>query len=672
VLPHFSAVLPEKIEPSLKHIIAKNRLLLNELIKKGPPYTWDNLMRPLEEMNDELSQFWAPISHLHSVAENETLRTAYNSCLPLLAEYQTEILQNEMLYQAIQSLTTHPDYEQFDKVQRKIIDNDLRDFNLSGVGLPPAEKTHFAELQKQSSMLTTKFGENVLDATHAWTFHVTDRHALKGLSEQTMQLLEQNAQHTEKEGWVITLDFPCYSTVMKYLDNREIRWLLYEAYTTRASDQGPHAGRWDNSKLIEDILKNRFDLSKLLNFNHFVDYSLTTKMAENPQQILDFLDDLVTKAKPFAEQEMQELRDFSKNMDGIEQLEAWDIAYYTEKLRGEKYALHQEDLRPYFPIHKVLEGMFTIINKIFGIKIVERLGVDTWHPQVQFFDIFDEKDNLRGSFYTDLYARPHKREGAWMDECRVRRQLPDGHIQYPIAFLTCNFNRPLGNRPALLTHDDVLTLFHEFGHCLHHLLTQINYASVAGINGVPWDAVEVPSQFLERWCWEKESLALISQQVDTGEPLPDFLYQKLLAAKNFQAGMHMVRQLEFSLFDFRVHLEPTPPDSNRIQAILDDVRKNVSVIKTPGFNRFQHTFSHIFAGGYAAGYYSYHWAEVLSSDAYAKFEETGIFNHNTGLAFLATILEQGGSQHPMDLFVAFRGRKPTIDAFLRHNGIKSL
>jgi oligopeptidase A len=668
-LPNFSPLLPEQIEPTLKLIISQNKITLNELLAKGPPFTWENLSLPLEELSDKLSKFWAPISHLHSVAETDALRNAYNNCLPLLSNYSTGLLQNELLFGAIQSIADSPSYRSFTPPQHKIIENDLRDFKLAGVVLPPTEKIHFAELQKQLSTLTTKFSENLLDATHAWTFHVTDIHALKGLSDQTLQLLAQNAEQNEKEGWIITLDYPCYSMVMKYLDNRELRWLLYEAYVTRASDQGPHAGRYDNSPLMENILKIRSELAKLLGFKHFVDYSLATKMADNSKDVLDFLNALASKAKKFAAHEIKELQEFAKNTDGLAQLEAWDLPYYSEKLRGSKYALHQEEVKDYFPIQKVLEGMFETVNKLFGLKITERLGVDTWHPQIQFFDIYDENNNLRGSLYIDLYARAHKREGAWMDECRVRRQLMDGTLQLPVAFLTCNFNRPIGNRPALLTHDDVTTLFHEFGHCLHHLLTQMIYAGVSGINGVPWDAVEVPSQFLEHWCWEPETLRLISEHVVTGESLPDSLYQKLIAAKNFQAGLHLLRQLEFAIFDFRLHLENTPPTTARIQELLEEIRNNLAVFKTPPFNRFQHSFSHIFAGGYAAGYYSYLWAEVLSSDAYSKFEETGIFNRETGQAFLQTILEQGGSIHPMELFVTFRGRKPTIDALLRHHGI---
>lgn len=668
LLPIFSDIQPAAIEPTLKQLITQNRATLNKLLEQST-YTWANFMAPLEEMDDQLSHLWSPISHLHAVAESDPLRTAYNTCLPLLTEYHTELMQNEAIYKAIQSIVESTDYSHFNPAQRKVIDNALRDFKLAGVHLPPAAKARFAELQKQASKLSTRFSENILDATHAWTLHVTDPDALLGLPEQALKIAAQTAQQRELDGWVLTLDYSCYATVMKNLAHREFRWLIYEAYVTRASDQGPHAGRWDNTTIMEAILKTRHEIANLVGFKNYAEYSLATKMAHSPEGVLQFLYDLVIKSKTAAHHEMQELTEFAKTADGIERLEAWDLPYYSEKLRQTKLALAEDDLRPYFPITKVLEGMFTIVNKLYGIKIVERHGVDTWHPHVQFFEIYDENATLRGYFYTDLYARPHKRDGAWMDECQARRRLPDGSLHLPIAFLTCNFTRPLNNNVALLAHEDVQTLFHEFGHCLHHLLTQVDYAPVAGINGVPWDAVEFPSQFFEHWCWEKEALALISAHKDTGEPLPDVLYNKLVSAKNFQPGMHMLRQLEFALFDFRLHLEYDPDKGPQVQVTLDQVRQEASVINLPIFNRFQHSFSHIFAGGYAAGYYSYKWAEVLSCDAYAPFTEKGIFDAATGKAFLKNILEQGGVRDPMELYVAFRGHEPTVDALLRQSGL---
>ncbi len=667
-LPDFSVISYDQIKEALEQILMQNRTQLNEIVNNTHT-NWDSVMRPLEEMDNRLNKMWSPVSHLHAVMESDELREAYNACLPLLTDYQTDLLQNEKLFQAIKTLSDQPDHQKFSDVQKKAIKNDLRDFRLAGVSLSPDAKARFTELQKKLIQLSTQFGENVLDATHAWSMHVTDRDTLQGLPEQTLKMAEHTAAQQNKTGWVFTLDYPCYSTVMKYLHNRELRRLMYEAYVTRASDQGPDAKRFDNTTIMEEILKIRYELSNLLGFANFVEYSLVTKMAKNPEQVLTFLQDLVEKSKPFALREMDELNEFANSSDGIAQIEAWDLPYYSEKLRLAKYAISQEELRAYFPVNNVLNGMFTVMGRLFGINIKERTGVDTWQPQVKFFEIYDAKNQLRGYFYTDLFARPHKRDGAWMDECRVRQRLSDHTLQYPVAFLTCNFTPPLNNKPSLLTHEDVQTLFHEFGHCLHHLLTQVEFSSLSGINGVPWDAVEFPSQFFEHWCWDFATLQLISAHEKTGEPLPMQLYEKMLAAKNFQAGMHMLRQLEFALFDFRLHLEFDPTKGPQVQKILDDVRSKVAVVPIPAFNRFQHSFSHIFAGGYAAGYYSYKWAEVLSSDAFARFEEQGIFDQASGQAFLNNILEQGGVYEPMDLFVAFRGREPTIQALLRHSGL---
>ena len=606
---------------------------------------------------------------MHSVAETKELRAAYKACLPLLTEYHVEFMQNELLYKAVKSLAESAEYSTLQPAQQKIIDNELRDFKLAGVSLSPGAKAQYGELQKKLTELTTSFSEHVLDATQAWTLHIEDINELTGIPEESLALAAQNAEQHKKSGWLFSLDYPSYSTFIKYADNRELRKKMYTAYVTRASDQGPNAGRWDNTQIIEDILKARYELANLLGFSNYAIYSLATKMADTPDRVLGFLNELVIKSKPYAEKEVQELYAFAKEKDGITQVESWDFPYYTEKLRGHKYALSQEDLRPYFPVNKVLTGMFAIVNKLYGIRIVEREQVDTWHPQVQFFEVYDEHNNLRGYFYIDLFARAHKRDGAWMDECRVRRRLADGSIQYPVTYLTCNFTRPLGDKPALLTHDEVLTLFHEFGHGLHHLLTKVDYAGVSGLNGVPWDAVEFPSQFFEFWCWDRESLNLISSHHETGEPIPDELYKKMIAAKNFQSGLQMLRQLEFSLFDFRIHLEYDPLQEKTAQAMLDEIRETVAVTKPPSFNRFQQSFSHIFAGGYAAGYYSYKWAEVLASDAFAKFEENGIFDAATGRAFLHNILEQGGTSDPMVLFVTFRGHEPSIEPLLKHSGL---
>lgn len=670
LLPTFSNIIPAEIEPTLKQIIEQNQQQLQAILAQKPHFSWQNLFVPLQEMDNRLNKMWSPVAHLYAVQESEALRSAYNACLPLLTDYHTSLLQNEELYAAIQALAASPEAHTWSAAQHKVINNELRDFRLAGVGLPPADKAQLADLQKQLSGLTTQFAENLLDASHAWSLHTTNPEDLEGLPEQALQAAAQAAQQQNKTGWLFTLDYPSYSSVIKYLARRELRYQMYAAYVTRASDQGPNAGQWDNTNLMEDILKVRQEIAQLLNFPHFAAYSLATKMADTPERVLQFLNDLVARAEPFAKQEMHELEVYAKSLDNIDQLQAWDVAFYTEKLRQAKYAISTEELRQYFPANKALSGMFEVMQRLLGIRMVEQFDADVWHPDVQFFAIYDAANQLRGYFYTDLYARPHKRDGAWMDEARVRQRLPDNTIQLPVAFLTCNFAPPLGDKPALLTHDDVQTLFHEFGHCLHHLLTQVDYAPIAGINGVPWDAVEFPSQFFEYWCWDKEALQLISAHVITGAPVPDALYDKLIANKNFQAGMHMLRQLEFALFDFRLHMEFVPgAQSLQVPAILADIRSKISVLAVPVFNRFQHSFSHIFAGGYAAGYYSYKWAEVLSSDAFSRFEEQGVFDRESGQAFLTHILAQGGAKSPMDLFVAFRGREPRIDALLKYSGL---
>ncbi|HSW70029.1 MAG TPA: M3 family metallopeptidase [Gammaproteobacteria bacterium] len=668
-LPIFSTLPLAQVEPALKQVLSENRSKLQTLLKNNSAFTWENLILPMEALDNLLNKMWSPVSHLHAVMESDELRTIYNACIPLLTEYHTELMQNEILYRAVKMISESADYKNFSPVQIKAIENELRDFKLAGVSLPPKDKERFAELSKALSKLSTQFGENLLDATQGWTLHVTDQNDLKGLPEQTIQLARQTAEQHGKAGWELTLDYPCYSMVMKYLENRELRRFMYEAYVTRASDQGPQAGRWDNTKIIEDILQNRQELAKLIGTANYAEYSLKTKMAKTPEHVLNFLHELVAQSKSFGERDIRELTEFARSLDDFQQLECWDLGFYTEKLRMAKYAVSQEELRAYFPIDKVLSGMFTVMQRLFGIKIVERTDVDIWHSQVQFFEVYDHDNKLRGYFYTDLYARKHKRDGAWMDECRMRQTLPDGDLQYPVAFLTCNFTPPVNGKTAMLTHDDVQTVFHEFGHCLHHLLTQVNFASLSGINGVPWDAVEFPSQFLEHWCWDKETLKLISSHEKSGESLPDELYDKLIAAKNFQSGMTMLRQLEFALFDFRLHLEFDSTKGGQVQKILDEVRAEVGVFPTPAFNRFQNSFSHIFAGGYAAGYYSYKWAEVLASDAFSLFVERGIFDAETGRSYLKNILEQGGVYDPMELFIKFRGREPKIDALLKECGL---
>ena len=668
-LPPFSRISAEHVEPAIDTLLAENRKAVETLLAATEDYTWDNLIQPLEDMDDRLSRLWSPISHMNSVVNSEALRAAYNACLPKLSEYGTEMGQNVRLYQAYKAIRDSKQYEQLDTAQKKVIDNALRDFHLSGVDLPDDKKARFKKIQQQLSQLTTKFEENVLDATQGWTKHIDDETRLAGLPESACAMAKQAATQKQLNGWLFTLDFPSYFAVMTYADDRELRSEMHQAYVTRASDQGPNAGKWDNSELMEEILALRHELAQLLGYQTYAERSLVTKMADTPERVLGFLHDLAKRSKPVADKELHELEAFAHNEHGVAKLEPWDIGYYSEKLRQHTYAISQEELKPYFPETSVIPGMFEVVKRLYGMHIQMVDSVDVWNPDVRFYEIRDEQGTLRGEFYLDLYARENKRGGAWMDDCIGRKRNADNSIQTPVAYLTCNLTPPIGDDPALFTHDEVITLFHEFGHGLHHMLTRIDHVGVSGINGVAWDAVELPSQFMENWCWEKEALDLIAEHYQTGEDIPEEMYHKMYAAKNFQAGMQMVRQLEFSLFDFRMHHEYVPGKGAHIQQILDEVRQEVAVIKPAPYNRFQHGFTHIFAGGYAAGYYSYKWAEVLSADAFSLFEEEGIFNHQTGLRFLHAVLEQGGTREPMDLFVEFRGREPEIDALLRHSGI---
>ena len=667
-LPPFSQIKPEHVRPAIEQAIADCKARIAEVLKQSEPLTWDSLVAPLEEVDDRLGRVWSPVSHLNSVVNSTELREAHDGCLPLLSEYQTFVGQHEGLYQAFQQLAASDEFPRLSEPQRQQIENTLRDFRLSGIGLPKAQQQRYGEIVARLSELASNFSNQVMDATLGWQRQVTDEAELAGLPESAKAAAQQLAASRELEGWLFTLDIPSYLPVIMYSDNRALREEIYTAFVTRASDQGPNAGKWDNSALMDEIVALRHELAQLLGFATYADYSLATKMADKPAQVLGFLNDLATRSRPQALQDLAELRQFALEQFGVSELAAWDLSYYAEKLKQHRYAISDEVLRPYFPAPRVIAGLFETVRRLFGLRIQQRLAVETWHPDVNFYDIFDSEGELRGSFYLDLYARPHKRGGAWMDDCIGRRFRQDGTLQRPVAYLTCNFNGPVGDQPALFTHDEVVTLFHEFGHGLHHMLTQIDVAGVAGIHGVPWDAVELPSQFMENWCWEPEALAFLSGHHETGEPLPQAELDRLLAAKNFQSAMQMLRQLEFSLFDFRLHHEFDPAQGARVQAVLDDVRQ-LSVFPAPAFNRFQHSFSHIFAGGYAAGYYSYKWAEVLSADAFSRFEEEGIFNAKTGADFLHQILEMGGSRSPMELFRAFRGREPTIDALLRHSGI---
>lgn len=668
-LPPFSQIKPEQVQPAVIQAIADCKQKISDVLAQRDPHTWDSLIAPLEEVNDRLSRIWSPVSHLNSVLNSEALREAHDACLPLLSEFQTYVGQHEGLYQAYLALSQSDDFPLLSGAQRKEIQNTLRDFRLSGIGLPAEAQQRYGEIQARLSELASRFSNNVLDATQGWHKLVGDEAELAGLPDSVRAAARQMAELKGKEGWLFTLDIPSYLPVMMYADNRELRAEMYEAFTTRASDQGPNAGKWDNSAIMSELLTLRRELAQLLGFANYAELSLATKMADKTEQVVSFLTDLAAKSLPQGKAELEEIRAFAAEQHGQSELTAWDLAYYAEKLKQHKFSISDEQLRPYFPASKVVKGLFEVVKRVFGMKVRERLGIDTWHPDVRFYDIFDADDELRGSFYLDLYAREHKQGGAWMDVCLGRRYRQDGSLQKPVAYLTCNFNGPVDGKPALFTHNEVVTLFHEFGHGIHHMLTRIDVAGVAGINGVAWDAVELPSQFLENWCWESEALAFISGHYETGEPLPADLLEKMLTARNFQAAMQMLRQLEFALFDFRLHQEFDPANPAQLPALLDEVRSQVAVMTPPAFNRFQHSFSHIFAGGYAAGYYSYKWAEVLSADAFSRFEEEGIFNPATGQSFLKNILEKGGSKEPMELFRAFRGREPKVDALLRHSGI---
>ncbi len=668
-LPPFSQIKPEHVKPAVEEAITACRQTIEQVLQDNEQPTWENLVAPIEEVDDKLSRLWSPISHLNSVMNSEELREAYESCLPLLSEYGTWVGQHKGLFTAYKALKASAEFASLSRAQQKTITDALRDFELSGIGLPKEQQVRYGEISKRLSELGSQFSNNVLDATMGWTKHIADVKELSGMPESALAAAEAAAKAKQLDGYLITLDIPSYLPVMTYCDNQALREEVYTAYVTRASDQGPNAGKWDNTEIMNEELKLRHEIATMLGFNSYSEKSLATKMAETPDQVLGFLNDLAKRAKPQGIKEVESLREFAQQQFGVSELHPWDIAYYSEKQKQHLFQISDEELRPYFPEEKVISGLFEVLNRVFGMQVKARDGVDTWHESVRFFDILDGAGKLRGSFYLDLYAREHKRGGAWMDECRVRRTTQTGELQTPVAYLTCNFNKPVGDKPALFTHNEVVTLFHEFGHGIHHMLTQVDVGAVSGINGVAWDAVELPSQFMENWCWEEEALAFISGHYQTGEPLPKDMLDKMLAAKNFQSAMFILRQLEFGLFDFTLHTNYDPDTGARVLETLADVKQKVAVLPALEWNRFSHSFSHIFAGGYSAGYYSYLWAEVLSSDAFSRFEEEGIFNKETGQSFLNNILEMGGSEEPMTLFKRFRGREPQIDALLRHSGI---
>ena len=664
-LPHFDQVQAGHVTPAMDQLLQDGHALVESLATSQVTPSWDNFARPLEDMEERISRAWSQVSHMNAVVNSPELREAYNLNLPKLTAFYADLSQDERLYAKFRELRAGASYNSLNQAQRKIIENELRDFRLGGAELPTDKKARFKQIQEELSKLSARFEENVLDTTNAYSLVVENADELKGIPTDALQTAQEAAQQDGKSGWKFTLHFPSYMPVLQYADHRPLRETLYRAYATRASEFGQ--AEWDNTPLIADILKLRHEAAQLLAYENYAQMSLATKMAESAEQVTEFLHTLAARARPFAERDMQELREYASRKLGLDDVQAWDVAYISEKLREEKYAFSDQEVKQYFPEAQVLQGLFKVTETIFGVQ-VRQSEAPVWHPDVSFYEITDKHGKLIGQFYLDLYARNNKRGGAWMDEAITRRKKSDC-IETPVAFLTCNFSAPVGDKPALFTHDEVITMFHEFGHGLHHMLTQVEDYGVSGIKGVVWDAVELPSQFMENFCWEWDVLRHMTQHVDSGQHLPRELFDKMVAAKNFQAGMQTVRQIEFSLFDMRLHSDFDPNGTATSLDLIEQVRDEVAVVRPPKWNRFPNNFSHIFASGYAAGYYSYKWAEVLSADAYSMFEENGVLSEETGRRFWNEILAQGGSRPAMESFVAFRGREPTIDALLRHNGM---
>ena len=666
-LPAFSAIAPEHVNPAIDDVLACFRAEVDRLTADPSARDFATLLAPLERWEERLGRTFAPVSHLHGVKDSPELREAYSEALEKLTEHGTELGQNRALYEAVKAVREAPGFAAMDLARRTVVEDSLRGFRLSGVALEEPARSRFKDIQNQLSKVETEFEEAVLDATDAWTRPVADDE-LAGIPESARAMLRTMAQEKNLEGHLATLKGPVVQAILTFADNRALREQLYTAYNTRASDQGPQAGTHDNSARIETILALRHEAANLLGFDSNAHLSLADKMAGTPERVLRFLRELAAKAKPVARRELDELKVFAAAELGIADLQPWDVAYASEKLREQRFAFSEEDLKPYFPLPSVMQGLFTVAERVFGVKLVERHGVDTWHPDVHFFDVVDHDGTVRAGVYLDHYARSGKRGGAWMDVCRSR--LNDGESLFkPVAYLTCNFAPPSDGKPALLTHDDVITLFHEFGHGIHHLLTEVDWPSIGGISGVEWDAVELPSQFMENFAWQREALDLFARHHETGARLPDDLYAKMLQARHFHAGLFLVRQLEFALFDFRLHLEYDPAEGARVLDVIREVRRDVAVLTPPSWHRGPHAFTHIFSGGYAAGYYSYLWAEVLSADAFAAFEEAGVFDAAIGARYRREILAVGGSRPALESFIAFRGREPEPDALLRSYGL---
>ena len=685
-LPRFSNIQTRHIAPAVKQLLDRGSSTVEKVLSESAEPTWQNFVQPMTDVHEQLSRAWGQVSHLNAVMNSPELREAYNTNLPIVTKYYAGLAQNQALYERFKKFHSSGEFKNLSCAQKMIIENELRDFKLGGTELESEQKKRFLNIQEELSALSSRFSDNLLDATNNFTLHIENTEEISGIPEDVLQTAKETAKKDSIPGWKFTLHAPSYQPIMQYADNRELRRKMYHAYSTRASEIGvtgqcsDSENNWDNTPLIRKILKLRKEEALLLGFNCYAEVSLASKMASTPKQVMDFLIDLAVKAKPYAKLDLEELKQFASDQLGLSNPESWDIAYVSEKLRVDRYAFSDEEVKQYFPETKVLEGMFRLVEDLYGISInlsEEKSDIQFWHPDVKFFSIKDTNGKLIGQFYIDLYARSGKQGGAWMDDAVSRRRIENkgNYIQTPVAYLNCNFAKPVKMngqmRPALLTHDEVIILFHEFGHGLHHLLTQVEELGVSGINGVEWDAVELPSQYMENFCWEWDVLSGMTQHVDSGLPLPRKMFDKMIAAKNFQSGLQTLRQIEFSLFDMRLHFDFNPEEEKTVLRLLDSIREQVAVIIPPEFNRFPNSFSHIFAGGYAAGYYSYKWAEVLSADAYSMFEESpeGVVNSKTSSRFRDEILAVGGSRKALESFVALRGREPQIDALLQHSGM---
>ena len=664
-LPRYRSIRPEHVASAIDQLLAENRALIAQLTEEGAAASWTGLAEPLENANERLWRAWGVVAHLHAVDDSAAIRDAYNANLPKITRYRTDLAQNLQLYEKLKALRASPGFDDLSQAQRKIVENDLRDYRLGGAELEPLKKRRFGEIQEEVAALEAKFSENLLDATNAFSALIADRPDLLGVPEDVLEAAKEAARRDGQEGWKFTLQAPSYGPLMQYAENRGLRENLYRAHATRASEL--REPELDNTSIIVRELRLRQEKARLLGYESFAEFSLVPKMAESPQAALDFLNDLAGRALPHARRDYAELEEFARAELGIEELQAWDISFASEKLRAKRYAFSDQEVKRYFPEHQVLKGMFQLVGALYGIRILPD-AAETWHPEVRFFRIADLDGSLIGQFYLDLYSRETKRGGAWMDEAITRQRIPGG-LRTPVAHLICNFPAPVGNKPALFTHDEVMTLFHEFGHGLHHLLSRVDDLGVSGIRGVEWDAVELPSQFMENFCWEWSVLARMTAHVESGEALPRGLFDKMLAAKNFQSGMQTVRQIEFALVDMHLHHDHDPAGAKTPLQLLREIRARVAVAMQPEYNRFLNSFSHVFSGAYAAGYYSYKWAEVLSADAYSLFEQNGVLDSGTGARFRDEILAVGGSRPALESFKAFRGREPRIDALLRHNGM---